>query len=61
MAVAAAVREDICAGVAAYYEQHKDDPKYVEYNKLFADREKVVAPVGKKNKNKKISAENLLR
>ncbi|MDE5729799.1 MAG: hypothetical protein K2I20_06505, partial [Clostridia bacterium] len=49
--------------LAAYEQAHKNDPVYVEYNKLFAEREKALAdPVDKKGKKKKkISADNLLK
>lgn len=47
--------------VADYCEQHKNDPKYVEYNKLFAEREKALSDTDKKGKKKKISADNLLK
>ena len=54
-------RASLDGAVALYFEQHKNDAKYVEYNKLFAEREKVLAPSDKKGKKKKISSENLLR
>ena len=44
----------------SWYEQHKNDAKYVEYNKLFAEREKALSSTDKKGKKKKISSENLL-
>ena len=47
--------------IGAYEEQHKNDERFVEYNKLFAEREKVLKAEGKKDKKKKISADNLLR
>ena len=47
--------------IAAYEEAHKNDARYVEYNKLFAEREKALTDDGKKKKKKKISADNLLR
>lgn len=47
--------------VAAYENAHKNDPAYKEYNKMFAEREKVLAePKGKKNRNR-ISSDNLLK
>lgn len=49
------------AQITSYSEQHKNDPLYAEYNKLFADREKVVGSEDKKNKKKKISSDNLLK
>lgn len=54
-------RQKIQAELDEYYEQHKKDTRYVEYEKLFAEREKALtAPKGKKNKGKKVSQENLL-
>ena len=53
-------RKNIQAGIAAYYEEHKNDAKYAEYNKLFAEREKALDTTDKKGKKKKISADNLL-
>lgn len=53
-------RKNIQAGIAAYYEEHKNDAKYAEYNKLFAEREKALSSTDKKGKKKKISSENLL-
>ncbi len=47
--------------ISEYYEQHKNDARYVEYNKLFAEREKALNPTDKKGKKKKISADNLLK
>lgn len=49
--------------VEDYYNAHKDEPGYAEYNKMFADREKVVQVPDKKGKKKKsrVSADNLLR
>jgi len=59
----AASREKLGADVAAYENEHKNDTVYVEYNKLFAEREKALTDeVGKKGKKKKkISADNLLK
>lgn len=48
-------------GIDEYYEQHKNDTRYVEYNKLFADREKALQTPNKKGKKKKISSDNLLK
>lgn len=54
-------RGKIQGEVDAYYEEHKSDTRYVEYEKLFAEREKVLqTPEGKKGKKKKISQDNLL-
>lgn len=48
--------------LAAYEEQHKNDPVYVEYNRLFAEREKALQSDNKKGKKgKKISSDNLLK
>ena len=47
--------------INSYEEAHKNDERYVEYNKLFAEREKALQDDGKKKKKKKISADNLLR
>ncbi len=46
--------------IAQYYEEHKNDAKYVEYNKMFAEREKALSSTDKKGKKKKISPDNLL-
>ncbi len=56
-------REKLCADVAAYENEHKNDTVYVEYNKLFAEREKALSDETDKKgkKKKKISAENLLK
>jgi hypothetical protein len=37
------------------------DPVYVEYNKLFADREKALKVDDKKGRKKKVSSDNLLK
>lgn len=61
---AAADREALAARIADYAEAHKNEPKYLEYEKLFADREKVLQDEGKGKKGKKkktISADNLLK
>lgn len=55
-------REKLRAEVAAYEKEHENDPVFAEYNRMFAEREKAIAePEAKKNKKKKISADNLLR
>lgn len=54
-------RQKIRAEVDEYVEEHKKDTKYVEYEKLFAEREKALASDGKKGKKKKVSSDNLLR
>ena len=55
----AKLKEDI----EAYEKEHANDPVYVEYNKLFAERERALqSDSGKKGKKgKKISADNLLK
>lgn len=57
----AAGRKALEDSIAAYEDEHKNDERYVEYNKLFAEREKALQDDGKKKKKKKISADNLLR
>ncbi len=58
----AAERQGLVDGVNEYYEQHKGDTRYVEYEKMFAEREKALqTPKGKKGKGKKVSSDNLLR
>ena len=55
-------RQIITDGVNEYYEEHKSDTRYVEYERMFAEREKALqAPKGKKGKGKKVSSDNLLR
>lgn len=54
-------REKLKAAVSAYEEEHKTDTVYIEYNKLFAEREKALQSDGKKGKKKKVSADNLLK
>lgn len=61
VAAARDARSAMQGDIAAYFEQHKNDAKFVEYNKLFAEREKALTDTGKKGKKKKISSENLLR
>ena len=63
VAGAAQTREKLAAGVVAYEKAHEKDAVYVEYNKMFAEREKaLIEPENKKGKkNKKISSENLLK
>ena len=53
-------REALEGRITAYEDAHKNDQRYVEYNKMFADREKALQDDGKKKKKKKISADNLL-
>ncbi len=63
VAAVAAGREKLVAEIAAYEKEHENDPAFVEYNKLFAEREKALQPVtDKKGKKKKVvSSENLLK
>ena len=59
---AAQERQNIVSGVNEYYEQHKTDTRYVEYERMFAEREKALqTPKGKKGKGKTVSSNNLLR
>ena len=63
ISAAAANREKLGAEVSAYENEHKGDTVFVEYNKLFAEREKALADQTDKKgkKKKKISADNLLK
>ena len=54
-------REAMEKGIEEYYQDHKNETKYVEYNKLFAEREKALTSTDKKGKKKKISSDNLLK
>lgn len=49
--------------IKKYEDQHKNDPVYAEYNKLFAEREKALQDETDKKgrKKKRVSADNLLR
>ena len=47
--------------MAAYAAKHKNDKRYSDYEKLFADRDKPLDDGKKGRKKKKISADNLLR
>lgn len=59
---AAESREKLTSDIAAYEKEHEQDAVYVEYNKMFAEREKaLVEPANKGKKKKKISSENLLK
>ena len=59
---AKAGRAELEKSIADYENEHKNDKRYVEYNKMFAEREKALQDEGKKGKKKKkISADNLLR
>ncbi len=54
-------RDKLKGEISAYEEEHKSDPVFVEYNKLFEEREKALQTEDKKGKKKKVSADNLLR
>lgn len=58
-----AARSELDKSVKAYEDAHKNDPVYVEYNKLFADRDKALkVETDKKGRKKKnISSDNLLK
>lgn len=57
----AADRAKIGEEINSYYEEHKGETKYVEYEKMFAEREKALnTESGKKGKKKKVSKDNLL-
>ncbi len=53
-------RKEMENGVSSYFEEHKGDAKFVEYEKLFAEREKALT-TDKKGKKKKISSQNLFK
>lgn len=55
-------RSKIQGELDAYYDEHKGETKYVEYEKMFAEREKALSgDDGKKGKKKKkVSKDNLL-
>lgn len=54
-------RATIKKEIDEYYDEHKGDTKYVEYERLFAEREKALAaPKNKKGKSKPLSKNNLL-
>jgi Na+-transporting methylmalonyl-CoA/oxaloacetate decarboxylase gamma subunit len=54
-------RKTMNDGVKKYYDDHINDTRYVEYNKLFAEREKALKVTDKKGKKAKISSDNLLK
>lgn len=58
---AAQVREKLVGDIVYYEKEHEQDAVYVEYNKMFAEREKALIEPEKKGKKKKISSDNLLR
>ena len=58
----AAEKDKLSKDVSDYENEHKNETVYVEYNKLFAEREKALqTDTGKKGKKKKISSDNLLK
>ncbi|MCD7729564.1 MAG: hypothetical protein LUI60_06605 [Clostridia bacterium] len=61
VAAVAASRSELISVVDGYEDAHKNDQRYVEYNKMFAEREKALQDTSKKGKKKKVSAENLLK
>ena len=55
-------RSKLGGDIKRYEDEHKNDPVYAEYNKLFAEREKALqSEPGKKGKKKKVSSDNLLK
>lgn len=52
-------RAKIQSEVDEYFEEHRKDTRYVEYEKLFAEREKALSTKDKKGKTKKLNG-NLL-
>ena len=54
-------RAKISGEINAYYEEHKGETKYVEYEKMFAEREKALnSEDNKKGKKKKVGKNTLL-
>ncbi|MCM1546178.1 MAG: hypothetical protein NC033_03985 [Clostridiales bacterium] len=53
-------RQKIKSEVDGYIEEHKGDTRYVEYERLFAEREKALSTTDKKGKKKKLDKNNLL-
>lgn len=54
-------RAKISGEINAYYEEHKGETKFVEYEKMFAEREKALNSEGnKKGKKKKVGKNTLL-
>lgn len=53
-------RKKIQGELDEYHEQHKTDARYVEYERLFAEREKALSTTDKKGKKKKLNGNNLL-
>lgn len=55
-------RAKLHENILNYEKEHMNDPVYVEYNKMFQDREKALQDEPKKGKKKKkISSDNLLK
>lgn len=56
-------KQKLGSDINAYEEEHKNDTVFVEYNKLFAEREKALQTETDKKgkKKKKISSDNLLK
>ena len=55
-------RAKLKENILNYEKEHMNDPVYVEYNKMFQDREKALQDEPKKGKKKKkISSDNLLK
>lgn len=54
-------RSSIKGEIDSYYNEHKGETRYVEYEKMFAERERSLKPTeGKKGKKKKVDKSNLL-
>ena len=53
-------RQKIKSEVDGYIEEHKSDTRYVEYERLFAEREKALSTTDKKGRKKKLNQNNLL-
>ncbi|MDE6690794.1 MAG: hypothetical protein K2K04_02380 [Clostridia bacterium] len=53
-------RQKIRSEVDGYIQEHKGDTRYVEYERLFAEREKALSTTDKKGKKKKLNQSNLL-
>lgn len=53
-------RQKIKSEVDSYIEEHKHDTRYVEYERLFAEREKALSTTDKKGRKKKLNQNNLL-
>lgn len=62
IALAEENRAKLNENIAKYEKEHMNDPVYVEYNRMFQDREKALQDEPKKGKKKKkISSDNLLK